>query len=82
MKKLEIELTDDEWLTLQMEQYRNGETLSDTLLRLSGIRNKEDSKPHELLLSLCDLISNEHSTDDILKSRFWNADLKYYFERT
>jgi hypothetical protein len=82
MKKLEIELTDNEWLTLQMEQYRNGETLSDTLLRLSGIRNKGDSKPHELLLSLCDLISNGHSTSDILKSRFWNADLRYYFTRT
>lgn len=46
------------------------------------VESEENSEPHELLLSLCDLISNGHSTSDILKSRTWNDRLRDYFERT
>ena len=46
------------------------------------VENEENSESHELLLSLCDLISNGHSTSDILKSRTWNERLRDYFERT
>jgi len=81
MQKLEVTFSDEEWLSLQSQQRRNGETLSDTLLRLAGIRGEESSESHELLLGLCDLISNGHTADDILGSRFWNADLKYYFDK-
>ena len=53
----------------------------DNFLR-TMVESEENSEPHELLLSLCDLISNGHSTSDILKSRTWNDRLRDYFERT
>jgi hypothetical protein len=55
---LNIELNEEQTLALQMAQYRNGETLSHTMLRLAGLvpepepgLNKES--PYDVMSAQC-----------------------------
>ncbi len=50
---LTVELNDEQTLALQLAQYRNGESLSHTLLRLAGL--VPEPKPYEM--SVYDLMS-------------------------
>jgi hypothetical protein len=45
MYDFSVEMTDDEFAELQSKQYRNGESLDHTLLRLAGLRPEPEEVP-------------------------------------